>query len=311
MKYKFDGKRFKKNFKRDWQLHLMVILPVIYIIIFDFIPIYGQQIAFRDFRPRTGLTGSEWVGLKWFEKFLSNPEFWKLMKNTVAISLYALATFPVPVIFALILNAMTGEKYKKVVTTIANFPHFISTVILVGIMNMLLSPTSGMYANLYHLFGGEGFPTDIRYISSTFRHLYVWSTIWQNLGWSAIIYTAALSSVSPELHEAAQMDGASRWKRIWCIDLPTIMPTVAINFILRCTGLIGVGFEKAYMMQKATNLEVSEVLSTYVFKEGLSSFRKYSYGTAISMFNTVVNLVLLITINALVKKATDDEVTLY
>ena len=311
MKYKFNWKTFKKNFKRDWQLHLLMLFPVVYLIIFDFIPIYGLQIAFRDFRPRAGITGSEWVGFKWFESFLSNYEFGSIFMNTLIISLYSLATFPLPIIFALVLNALRSEKYAKVVKTVSYMPHFISTVVMVGILNMLLSPTSGMYGNLYRLFGGNGYPTDIRYLSTTFRHLYIWSGVWQGLGWSSIIYVAALSGVSQELHEAAEIDGASRLKRIWHIDIPAIAPTVAIMLIMRCTSIISVGFEKVYLMQNALNLSVSEVISTYVFKVGLSSFRNYSYGTAVGLFNTAINLSLLVLVNTIVKKSTDGEISLY
>jgi putative aldouronate transport system permease protein len=182
---------------------------------------------------------------------------------------------------------------------------------MVGILNMLLSPTSGMYGNLYRLFGGSGYPTDIRYLSNTFRHLYIWSGVWQSLGWSSIIYVAALSGVSQELHEAAQIDGASRLKRIWHIDIPAIAPTIAIMLIMRCTSIISVGFEKVYLMQNALNLSVSEVISTYVFKVGLSSFRNYSYGAAVGLFNTAINLTLLVTVNSIVKKSTDGEISLY
>ena len=311
MKYKFNWKTFKKNFKRDWQLHLLMLFPVVYLIIFDFIPIYGLQIAFRDFRPRAGITGSEWVGFKWFESFLSNYEFGSIFMNTLIISLYSLATFPLPIIFALVLNALRSEKYAKVVKTVSYMPHFISTVVMVGILNMLLSPTSGMYGNLYRLFGGSGYPTDIRYLSTTFRHLYIWSGVWQGLGWSSIIYVAALSGVSQELHEGADIDGASRLKRIWHIDIPAIAPTVAIMLIMRCTSIISVGFEKVYLMQNALNLSVSEVISTYVFKVGLSSFRNYSYGAAVGLFNTAINLSLLVLVNTIVKKSTDGEISLY
>lgn len=311
MKYKFNWKTFKKNFKRDWQLHLLMLFPVVYLIIFDFIPIYGLQIAFRDFRPRAGITGSEWVGFKWFESFLSNYEFGSIFMNTLIISLYSLATFPLPIIFALVLNALRSEKYAKVVKTVSYMPHFISTVVMVGILNMLLSPTSGMYGNLYRLFGGSGYPTDIRYLSTTFRHLYIWSGVWQGLGWSSIIYVAALSGVSQELHEAAEIDGASRLKRIWHIDIPAIAPTVAIMLIMRCTSIISVGFEKVYLLQNALNLSVSEVISTYVFKVGLSSFRNYSYGAAVGLFNTAINLSLLVLVNTIVKKSTDGEISLY
>ncbi len=311
MKYRFNWTVFKRNFMRDWQLHLLIFFPILHLIIFNVVPMYGVQMAFRDYRPLTGITGSEWVGLKWFEAFLSSHEFKKVFVNTLAISVYSLAMFPLPIIFALILNALKSEKYKGVVQTVSYMPHFISTAIMVGILNMLLSPTSGIYGSFYQLFGGAGYPKDFRFMSETFRHLYIWSDVWQGLGWNSIIYIAALSGVSQELHEAAQIDGATRFKRIWYVDIPAILPTIAIMLIMRCTHIISVGFEKVFLMQNALNLSVSEVISTYTYKKGLESFRTYSYGTAVGLFNTVINLVLLVTVNTIVKKSTDGEISLY
>lgn len=310
MKYKFNGKTFKKNFIRDWQLHVLMLFPVVYLIIFDFVPMYGLQIAFRDFRPATGMGGSEWVGLRWFADFLSTHNFFEIFWNTIAISLYDLMTFPLPIIFALVLNALKNEKYKRVVQTVSYMPYFIAVTIMVGIINMILSPTSGLYGVVYKAITETQAP-DIRYLSKSFRHLYVWSGVWQTLGWNTIIYTAALSSVSQELHEAAQIDGASRLKRIWYVDFPAIMPTVAIMLIMRCTSIVGVGFEKAYLMQNALNLSVSEVLSTYIFKKAIGGVRTYSYGAAVGLFNTAINLSLLVLVNTIVKNATDGEVSLY
>ena len=304
-------KKFKKDFKRDWQLHLFMALPVIYLIIFDFFPMYGIQISFRDYRPLNGITGSTWVGFQWFEQFLSNYKFGEIFANTVILSLYSMATFPLAIIFALVLHAMKNEKYTKVVQTVSYIPHFISVSVMVGIIQMILSPISGIYGNVYRLFGGNGYPVDFRASAESFRHLYIWSGVWQNLGWSSIIYISALSSVSAELHEAAQIDGASRLKRMWHIDLPAIMPTIAIQFILRCTNIISVGFEKAYLLQSPLNESVSEVISTYVYKVGMASFRSFSYGAAVGLFNTSINLVLLFSVNYGVRKATDDEISLF
>jgi len=311
MKYKFDAKRFKRNFKRDWQLHLYMAVPVIYLIIFDFIPMYGLQIAFRDFRPVDGITGSQWVGLKWFKEFLDSPDFGLIFGNTIKLSLYDLCTFPLPICFALVVHALRGDKYKKAFQTISYMPHFISTAVMIGIVNMILSPVSGLYGNLFRFFGGKGYPVDFRTTAVAFPHLFIWSGIWQSLGWMAVMYIAALSSVPQELHEAAQIDGASRLKRMWHIDLPAIAPTIAMMLILRCTSLISVGFEKVYLMQSELNLTVSEVIATYTFKKGLSSFRSYSYGAAVGMFNTFVNLGILIIANEVVKRATDGEVCLF
>lgn len=272
---------------------------------------YGLQIAFRDYRPGGGVTGSTWVGLQWFLKFLKDPEFIGVLVNTMAVSLYSLATFPLPVVFALILNALQSEKFKKVVQTISYMPHFISVTVLVGIMNMIFSPVNGIYGNIFHLLGGTGYPVDFRGISDTFRHMYVWSGVWQNIGWNSIIYIAALSGVSSELHEAAQIDGATRLKRMIYVDIPSILPTICIMFILRCSDIISVGFEKVYLMQSGINLDVSEVISTYVYKTGMSSFRNFSYGSAIGLFNTVVNLTMVILVNTITKKLSDNEVSFF
>ena len=311
MKQKFSWKTIKREFKRDWQLHLLMLFPVVYLIIFDFVPIYGVQIAFRDFRPKHGITGSEWVGMRWFKDFVGAHDFWQIFKNTVIISLYSLATFPLPIMFALVLNALKQEKYKRVVQTVSYMPHFISTTVMVGILFMLLSPTSGMYGNIYTLITGAKQAPDIRYLSVTFRHLYVWSGVWQGLGWGSIIYVAALSSVSQELHEAAQIDGATRLKRMWYVDIPAITPTICIMLIMRCTSIISVGFEKVYLMQNPLNKSVSQVMSTYIFEKAIGGVRSYSYGAAVGLFNTAINLSLLIAVNTIVKKATDGEITLY
>jgi len=273
---------------------------------------YGVQIAFRDFRPRDGIIGSEWVGLKWFKQFLGDRQFVAVFSNTLILSLYSMiASFPLPIVFALTLNCLTNEKYKKTVQTIAYLPHFISTTVMVSIVLLLLSPVSGIYGSVFRLFGGDGYPVDFRATAGAFRHLYVWSGVWQGLGWGSIIYTSALSSVSSELHEAAKIDGATRFKRVLHIDIPAITPTIGMMFLMNVSGLIGVGFEKAYMLQTRLNLSTSEVLSTYVYKYGMSSFRDYSFGSAVGLFNTGVNLFLLVITNFITKKASDGEIALF
>jgi putative aldouronate transport system permease protein len=190
-------------------------------------------------------------------------------------------------------------------------PHFISTVVFVGIMNMVFSPVSGIYGNIYRLFGGVGFPSDFRATAEAFRHLYVWSGVWQSIGWNAIIYVSALSSVAMELDEAAQIDGATRLQRMWHIDIPSIMPTIAILLIMRCGTIISVGFEKVFLMQTTLNTPVSEVLSTYVYKTGFASFKNFSYSSAVGLWNTAINLVLLFTVNKITKKLTEGDVSLF
>lgn len=302
---------FKRHFIRDWQLYLLILIPVIYIGIFSYGPMYGIQIAFRDYRPAKEITGSDWVGLKFFIQFLSDHEFLSIFKNTIVISLYSLCTFPLSIVFALILNALKQEKFKKTVQTVSYMPHFISTTVMVGILNMVFSPVSGLYGNIFRLFGGTGYPTDFRATAEAFRHLYIWSGVWQSLGWNSIIYVAALSGVSAELHEAAQIDGATRLKRMWHVDIPSILPTICIMLIMRCGSIISVGFEKVYLMQSTLNESVSEVISTYVYKVGMKSFRTFSYGSAVGLFNAVINLAMVLTVNYITKKISEDEISLF
>lgn len=306
------GSLFVKHFKQNWQLYLIILIPAIYALIFYYGPMYGVQIAFRDYRPKTGITGSEWVGLRWFKKFLSAYQFKQVFSNTVILSLYGiLVSFPLPIIFALFLNSIENKRFVRLAQNITYIPHFFSVVVLVAIMNMLFSPMSGLYGQIYKALGGVGIPADFRKSASTFRHLYVWSGVWQNLAWDSIIYTAALSSVSKDLHEAAMIDGASKWERIWHVDLPAILPTVAIMLILRCGSIMSIGFDKAYLMQSATNLQTSEVISTYVYKQGMDNVRNFSYGAAVGLFNSVINCAMLLLVNWTSSKVSDKEVSMF
>lgn len=299
--------KFLVRCKKNWQLHLLVLLPVAYTILFKFVPFYGLQIAFRDFRPKTGVWGSPWVGLKHFEAFINSFNFSTLIVNTLSISIYSiLIGFPIPIILALMLHVNERKMLKKVTQNVAYMPHFISTVVLVGILNQILNPMSGIVGTVYHMFGGIGMAPDIRAAAGTFRHLYVWSGIWQQMGWNTIIYVAALSGVSHELHEAAELDGASRWKRVLNVDLPAIMPTVLIMFILRFGSVMSIGYEKTLLMQYDSNLSTSEVISTYVYKVGLQQMQM-SFATAVDLFNSIVNTTLLLTVNGIVRKATHGE----
>jgi len=301
-----------KLIRRDRQLYLLLLLPLIYILIFYYWPMYGVQIAFRNYRPRAGILGSEWVGLKWFKKFLTNYNFKQVFLNTLYLSLYSIAVgFPLPIILALMLNTVRNEGFKKFTQTITYVPHFISVVVLVAMINQIFNPIGGLYGTLFRLFGGEGYPYDFRSLASSFRHLYVWSEVWQELGWNTIIYIAALGSVSPELHEAAKIDGATRWQRVVHIDFPAILPTACIMLILRCGSVMTIGFEKVFLMQSNLNITTAEVISTYVYKVGLGSSSDFSYGTAVGLFNSVINCVMLIFVNLFCKKATDNEVSLF
>jgi len=298
-----SAKKQVKQVIARWQLYLLLLVPVTLIIIFNYVPIYGLQITMKAFDLRYGITGSPWVGFKYFQKFFESYQFTRVLKNTLSISLYSLiAGFPMPVLFALLLNAMPYAKYKKIVQTVTYVPHFISTVVMVGILMQLFNMRSGIYGVAYKAVTGEAAP-DLFGSPSAFRHMYVWSGIWQNLGWDTIIYLAALTNVDPALDEAAQIDGASRWQRLIHIDLPTILPTASILLILAAGKIMGVGFEKVYLMQNDLNVSTSEVISTYVYKVGMvTGGGDFSYGTAIGLFNSLVNFILIIFVNTVCKK---------
>lgn len=303
---------FRRKFRRDWQLWALLVLPLIYVIIFHYGPMYGAQIAFRNYRPRDGITGSAWVGVKWFKKFLGAYNFWEIFRNTIVLSLYGLiVSFVLAVAFALLLNCVRNEKFKSFVQTVTYIPHFISIVVIVSMVNMIFSPVAGLYGTFFRLFGGEGYPYDFRAMADSFRHMYVWSGVWQNLGWDTIIYIAALSSVSQDHHEAAMIDGATRFQRMLHVDLPAILPTAAIMLILRSGSIMTVGFEKVYLMQSPLNIPTSEVISTFVYKTAMSRASDFSYSAAIGLFNSVINCILLVIVNWVSKKITSDEVSLF
>lgn len=304
--------RLRKDFKRDWQLHFLIFFPLVYILIFDYWPMYGAQIAFRDFNPRQGILESEWVGLKWFVKFLTNYNFKQVFTNTLALSLGSiLFSFPLPILFALLLNTVENKRFQKFVQNITYIPHFLSIMVLVSIMRQIFNPVSGLYGTIYRLLGGTGYAADFIGLPGAFRASYILSGIWQQLGWNTIIYMAALSAVSQELHEAAIMDGASRFKRILYVDFPSIAPTICTMLILRCGGVMSVGFEKAYLMQTSLNLSKSEIISTYVYKVALGTGTDFSYASAIGLFNSVINCVMLILVNKITKKMTSGEMNLF
>ncbi|WP_409345937.1 ABC transporter permease [Paenibacillus sp. MBLB4367] len=288
--------------KENIGLYFLVLPALIYVILFDYVPLYGVLISFENFKPIKGIWGSEWVGLYHFERLFKLDIFWVLIKNTLSLSLYSLiAGFPIPIILALALNSATSKKFKKVVQTVTYAPHFISTVILVGMLNVFLSPRLGVVSQLLNAAGIIDGPLMTLTNPNAFSHLYVWSGIWQGMGWGSIIYLAALSGVDPSLHEAATVDGANKFQRAWYIDLPSIMPTIVTLLILSCGGILGVGFEKAFLMQNSLNLETSEVISTYVYKVGLLQ-SQFSFSAAVGLFNSIINLILLLTVNQLAKK---------
>jgi len=302
--------RLKRKYSRWWQLYLFLLIPVLYIIVFKYVPMLGVQIAFRKFSITGGIWNSPWVGLKNFERFLSNYQFKRVLSNTVSLALYSvLAGFPMPILFALILNSINAQRYKKLVQTVSYLPHFISTVVLVGIFKQLLHPTVGLYGTVSHALG-NGTPMDLFASASAFSHIYVWSGIWQEFGWGSVIYLATLTAVSSELHEAAEIDGASRFKRVIHIDLPALLPTIIIMLILRTGSIMTIGFEKVYLMQTDLNLRASEVISTYVYKQSLGAGSlggrsDYSYAASVDLFNSVINLLLIMVVNTCSRKVSE------
>ena len=290
---------------RNWQLYLFLLPAVVYFLLFRYYPMLGLQIAFKDYKPMLRIWGSPWAEdiWKYFNQFFTTPTFKRALPNTLAISVGTLIiSFPIPVILALLLNQMTSKRYKKVVQTTLYAPHFISTVVMVGIVTLFFALKAGIVNHVIELLGGER----IHFMAepSWFRPLYIGSEIWQNAGWGSILYLAALSSISPELHEAAIMDGANKFQRVWHIDIPGILPTIVIMFILNSGKIMAVGQEKALLMQTSLNQSTSEIISTYVYKRGLQN-HQYSFATAVGMFESVVNLVLLCTVNFISKRVTD------
>lgn len=282
-----------------WQLYLLLLIPIVLTIIYKYIPMYGIQIAFRDYKASKGFTGSEWVGLEWFRRFFSAPNCGRMIKNTVLLSLYSLLwSFPVPIVLALMINQLRFKRFKKVVQTVLYAPHFISIMVVCGMIRIFLSPSGGLI-NL--LFG-----TNIDFLaeSAAFRTIYIVSGIWQEAGWGMIIYLAALSSIDASLYEAARIDGASMFRQILHIDLPELVPTAVLMLIMSAGGLMNVGFEKVYLLQSDLNKATSDVISVYVYQQGIES-AKYSYSTAVGLFNTVINIILLIIVNRISKKMAD------
>lgn len=292
--------RAKKRIMRHWQLYVILLIPVVLVAIFSYGPMYGLQIAFKDYIPSYGISGSEWVGLKHFTNFVNSHQFSRLIGNTIKISIYSLiAGFPIPIILALALNECTSIKFKKTVQMITYAPHFISTVVMVGIILLILSPSSGIINQFIQLFGGK--PIDFMAKPEWFKSIYVWSGVWQGMGYSSIIYIAALAGIDTTLHEAAIVDGASRWQRIWHVNIPGILPTVTILLIMNFGSLMSVGYEKILLMQNSLNMASSDVISTFVYRMGLES-AQYSFSAAVGLFNAVINFVLLAVVNKAAKK---------
>jgi len=284
----------------NWELYLLMLLPVAYFIIFRYMPMYGVQIAFKDFSAAKGIWDSPWVGFDHFIRFFQSYNFEQVIKNTVYLSvLLLLIAFPIPIIIALMLNQVKHYKVKKFIQTVIYAPYFIATVVLIGMVFVFLSPNSGLINHIIVALGGK--PVMFMTNSEWFRPIYIFTEVWQTTGFSSIIYLAALAGIDPHLHEAAVVDGASKWKRVLHIDIPGILPTIIVLFILAVGNLMNIGFEKAFLMQTDINVDASEIIPTYVYKMGIQR-ALYSFSAAIGLFNACINLVLLFIVNRTVKK---------
>ncbi|MBE5782022.1 MAG: sugar ABC transporter permease [Clostridiales bacterium] len=299
--------RLRKKYKNWLPLYLYLIIPIVYIILFKYVPMAGLQLAFKKFKILGGIWGSPWVGLKNFERFFNSYQFTTVVTNTLTLSLYSIfAGFPFPIIFALLLNCVEKARIKKTVQTITYMPHFISTVVLVGMILQICNPNSGLVGKISMLLtGSKG--TDIMATTGGFTNLFVWSGVWQNFGWDSIMYLAALTAVDVQQHEAAQIDGASRFQRVLHVDLPAILPTITIMLIMRMGSVMSVGFTKIYLMQNDLNLAASEVISTYEYKRGLANAGStdFSLSTAIGLFNSCINLIMIVLVNAICRKVSE------
>lgn len=298
-----NRKSFRAKVAQHWQFYLIVALPVLYFIVFRYLPMYGILLSFKKrYSPAKGIWGSPWAdhhGLGQFVKFFSNPSALGTMLNTFSISMYALlASIPLAVVMAIGLNECRSARWRKTVQLVTYAPYFISTVVMVAILMQFLDPSMGIFNAVRRL---AGLPS-LNYMGEPklFKHIYVWSALWQNTGYNAIIYLAALTGINPELYEAARVDGVNKWQKIWHVDLPCIKNTIIIMFIMNMGYIMSLGFEKVFLMQNALNLEASEIMSTYVYKMGLLS-SDFAYSTAIDLLNSLINIVLILTFNKVTK----------
>ena len=292
----------KKSVWKNWQLYIMCLPAVIYFLIFAYKPMYGIIIAFKNYSMRKGIMGSPWIGFGNFERLFSSYWFPIILKNTLTLrGLTLILGFPIPILLALILNEVQNSRFRKGFQTISYAPHFISTVVLCGMLTLFLSPSSGVINRFITMLGGE----HINFLQepSMFKWVYVLSGVWQEMGWGSIIYFATLSGVDKALIEAADIDGASRLQKIWYINLPVLVPTILILLILNCGSLLSVGYEKVFLLQNPTNLSASEVISTFVYKSGLEK-SDFSFGAAADLFNSVVNTIVLVLANTISKQTT-------
>ena len=296
--------KFLRFIKKNYQLYLLLLPSAILLFCFAYLPMVGIVIAFQSYSPALGILGSKFVGMKNFMQYFRSYQFAITIKNTLVLSVYSiLVGFPLPILLALMCNQMKTKMFKKVFQVVTYLPHFISTMVMCGLILIFLSPSSGLFANLWKLFGAT-FP-NLMASAANFKHVYVWSDIWQHLGWDSIIYLAALAGIDPTYYEAATVDGATTLQKIRYIDIPMILPTAMVLLILRAGSILGIGFEKVFLLQNVQNIMSSEIISTYVYKMGMQSMQ-YSLSTAIGLFNTVVNVIVLLLVNLLSRKLTDN-----
>jgi putative aldouronate transport system permease protein len=288
---------------KNWELYLLIAPVVIWYVVFCYTPMYGIQIAFKNHMASRGIWGSPWVGFHHFERFFNSYYFKRLISNTIGISLYSLVVgFPIPIVLALMVNELRGDKFKKIVQTVTYAPHFLSTVVLVGMLFVFLDPKTGLVNAIRKAYGKGSVAFMLE--PAMFKSIYVLSGVWQNTGWNSIIYISSLSGIDPQLHEAAIVDGAGRLQRIWHINLPGIMPTIIILLIMNAGSIMSVGFEKVFLMQNDINLEASDVISTYVYRSGLLN-AEYSFSTAVGLFNSIINFILLFVVNKISKAVSE------
>lgn len=294
------GKPLKRRIIDNWQLYVMLLVPFVLTVIYKYIPMYGIQIAFRDYKASRGMWGSEWVGLEWFERFFTAPTCGRMIKNTIVLSFYSLLWgFPIPIILALMMNQLRFQRYKRITQTVLYAPHFISTMVICGMIRIFLSPSGG----LINLIAGTSI--DFLTEASAFRTIYIVSGIWQDAGWGIIVYMATLANVDTSLYEAAKVDGASMFQRILHIDIPELTSIMVLNLIMSVGGLMNVGFEKVWLLQTDLNKATSDVIAVYVYQQGIEN-AKYSYSTAVGLFNTAVNIILLIVVNKIAGKISEE-----
>lgn len=296
--------RLGKNIRKNWILYVMILPVVVYYVVFAYAPMYGVQLAFKNYRVKEGIMGSPWVGFDHFKRFFSAYNFRLLLMNTLGISVYSiLVGFPIPVIFALMLNYVKNKYLKKTVQMVSYAPYFISTVVMCGMITIFMSTDSGIFNIIRGFLGMD--PVDALSKPEWFKSIYVWTGVWQGMGWSSIIYISALSGVDMQLHEAAIVDGATKLQRIIHVDLPSIKPTIIMLLILQMGSLMGVGFEKVFLLQNTLNKSAASVISTYVYEVGLIN-SDYGYSTAVGLFNSVINVILIVTANQLSKRLADE-----